>query len=190
MAVVALPALTLLLADVWLAAKHIRHDRLLAAYECGYLDQPPCVADFDGDGRPTSIQVSCHTDAPAELPPVSVGHGREPARLNGFCQDNTFRTHLAVRGEAGAARLLIYDGSRRPVRAVYAWGGEKLSEVAAAGIDEEILSAMAARDDTGDFHRWVIYRMLAWPMRIVYVPSIIFVVLLYRGHRRAARKLP
>ena len=190
------PALALLLTDVWFAMMYARHGRLRATYECGYSDQPPCVADFDGDGRPTSIQISHRSDKQVELPPVFVGRGQELARLNAFSMDNTFRTHVAVRGGASGARLLVYDGARwrgreltPPVRAVYAWDGEKLAEVGPAEIDTEILSAMEARDDTGTFDWWITYRLLTWPVRVVYGLSFVLVSLLYIRHRRAERKL-
>ena len=148
----------------------------------------PCKADFDGDGRLTHIEVKRHHDAPVELPPQFVGN-EEKAVLKVFSLDNTLRTHVAVRNEMGHARLIVYDGSMGPsnrtvVNAVYAWDGRKLSETAAAPADKEILSAMAARDDAGTFNQWVLYYLVKWPLRLVYVSLFVVAALLYRRHSR------
>jgi hypothetical protein len=60
-----------------------------------------------------------------------------------------------------------------------------LSEVAPAEIDKEILSAMAARDDAGTFNKWVVYYLLAWPVRVVYLLLLLVAVLSYRKNLRA-----
>ena len=46
---------------------------------------------------------------------------------------------------------------------------------------------MAARDDTGTFHQWVIYYLLAWPTRVVYVSLFLAAALVYRKYWRSAR---
>ena len=96
---------------------------------------------------------------------------------------------MAVRNEVGHARLIVYDGSTAPgkktvVNAVYAWDGRKLSEAAAAPADQEILSAMAARDDSGTFNQWVLYYLAKWPVRLVYVSLFVVAALVYRRHSR------
>ena len=181
--------LGLLLGDLWLALRDSRYSSLIEEFECGYYRETrPCKADFDGDGRLTHIEVKRHHDAPVELPPQFVGN-EEKAVLNVFSLDNTLRTHVAVRNDLGQARLIVYDGSMGPgkkivVNAVYAWDGHKLSEAAPMKADQEILSAMAARDDAGTFNQWVLYYLVKWPLRLVYVSLFVVAALLYRRHSR------
>ena len=179
--------LGLFIGDLWLALRDSRYNTLLQEFECGYYGETqPCKADFDGDGRLTHIEVKRHHDAPVELPPQFVGN-EEQAVLKVFSLDNTLRTHVAVRNEMGRARLIVYDASmgpinRKVVNAVYAWDGHKLSETAAAPADKEILSAMAAREDAGTFNQWVLYYLVKWPLRLVYVSLFVVAALLYRRH--------
>ena len=56
--------------------------------------------------------------------------------------------------------------------------------------DKEILSAMAARDDAGTLPEWVIYNVLAWPSRLVYVSLFVVAALVYHRYRRAERMEP
>ena len=175
-------ALALFLIDACLAAKNYRYNRLVREYECAYPEQSMCQADFDGDGRPTVIQIIPHADAYVELPPKFPEGSQGLLRLNVRDIDNTDKTHVAVRTEMGKARLLIYDGS---VRVVYAWDGEKLAEYPQTAIDKEILSAMAAVDVTGTFEQWLIYLLLMWPLRIGYILLFVVAVVSYRRRRRA-----
>jgi len=166
---------------------------MIEEYECGYLPEQPCRADFDGDGRLTHIEVK-RRYAPVEIPPPFSG-SESKVVLNVFSQDNTSRTHVGVRNESGRARLIIYDatrwsGERTLVNAVYAWNGKSLSEVAPARTDQEILSAMAARDDAGTFPEWVLYYLLAWLGRLVYASLFVTAALVYRRYRRAEKLMP
>jgi hypothetical protein len=186
--------LGLLLLDLWLGLRNYRYSRLIEEYECGYLLEQPCRADFDGDGRLTQIEVKRRHDAPVEAPPRFSGIEPEVV-LNVFSQDNTSRTHVGVRNESGRARLIIYDATRWPgertlVNSVYAWNGKSLVEIAPAMTDQEILSAMAARDDAGTLSEWVIYYLLAWPGRFVYASLFVVAALVYRKYRRAERLIP
>jgi hypothetical protein len=181
--------LGLLLSDLWLGLRNSRYSQLIEEYECGYLPERACKGDFDGDGRLTNIEVKHRHDAPVEVPPPFLGSEPEVV-LNVFSQDNTSRTHVGVRNESGRARLIVYDATRWPqqrtlVNTVYAWNGKSMSEIAPARTDEEILSAMAARDDAGTFPEWVIYRVLAWPGRLVYASLFVGAALVYRKYRRA-----
>lgn len=153
------------------------------------MPERPCSGDFDGDGRLTHIDVKLHNDAPAEVPPPFSGSEGNVV-LNAFSQDNTSRTHVGVRNDLGLARLIIYDATRWPgsrilINKVYAWNGRSLSEIAPARTDEEILAAMAARDDAGTFPKWVVYYLLAWPGRLVYASLFAVAAHVYRKHRRA-----
>jgi hypothetical protein len=186
--------LSLLLSDVWLALRNSQYTELIQEFECGYPSEPSCKADFDGDGRLTQIVVRRRQDASVELPPRFAGNEQDVV-LNGFSQDNTSRTHVAVRNASNGARLIIYDGTRWPgqtisVNAVYAWDGNKLSETTPAEADKEILSAMAARDDGGTFPQWVMYYLLAWPARLVYVSLFVVAALVYHRFRRTERMKP
>jgi hypothetical protein len=186
--------LGLLLSDLWLGLRNSRHSRLIEDYECGYFPAQPCRADFDGDGVITHIEVKRRYDAPVEVPPRFSGSEPEVV-LNVFSQDNTSRTHVGVRSESGRARLIVYDATRwnqerTVVNSVYAWNGKGLSEIAPASTDKEIFSAMAARDDAGTFPDWVIYYLLAWPGRLVYVSLFLAAALRYRKYRRAHSLTP
>jgi hypothetical protein len=189
-ALIAPVSLALLLTDLWLAKRDYRYSQLIQKYECGYLPEQSCQADFDGDGHGTHIEINARAYAPIELPPRFVGNRQELMRLNIFSQDNTSRTHLAVRPEAHPARLLIYDGASRfdqklTLNLVYAWNGEELVESTPDATDRQILSAMAARDDTGTLNQWVIYWLLRWPVRIGYALLFILIWVLYRSGGRA-----
>ena len=178
----------LFLTDFWLGMRNSRYSQLIEEFECGYLPEDPCKGDFDGDGRLTQIELKRHHDALVELPPHFAGNKHEGV-LNIFSLDNTLRTHVGVRSESGRAHLIIYDGSgwpsqMRTVRDVYAWHGDKWFEMTPTETDMEILSAMAARDDTGTFHQWVIYYLLVWPTRVVYVSLFLAAALVYRKYWR------
>lgn len=186
--------LGLLLSDLLLGLRNSRYSRLIDEYECGYLPERPCSGDFDGDGQLTHIEVKRRHDSPVEVPPPFSGSEANVV-LNVFSQDNTSRTHVGVRNESGRARLIIYDATRWPesrtlINKVYAWNGKSLSEIAPARTDEEILSAMAARDDAGTLPEWVVYYLLAWPGRLVYASLFVVAALVYRKYRRAERLIP
>ena len=186
--------LGLLLSDLWLGLRNSRYSRLIEEYECGYLPERPCSGDFDGDSQLTHIEVKPRRDAPVEVPPPFSGIESEVV-LNVFSQDNTSRTHVGVRNESGRARLIIYDATRWPgertlVNSVYAWNGNSLAEIAPTVADQEILSAMAARDDAGTFPEWIIYRLLAWPGRLLYASLFVAAALVYRKYRQAEKLIP
>jgi hypothetical protein len=145
--------------------KDRRDEELFRRHECGY--DSACAADFDRDGVGARFEVV----KPEAYRPYSLvvsDGGREVLRLPYHNLDNTLRTHLAVHEEGGAARLLVYDGVERnpPVRAVFAWGGGRLVEVAPGALELEILDALAAYDDTGTFNERV-FRSLIGAVRLV-----------------------
>jgi hypothetical protein len=181
-------AFALMCADIWLARRDARHNHLIENYECGYPGEKPCVGDFAGNGQTTRIRLSPQMDARLELPPLMI-EGAPEFVLKIFSMDNTARTHVAVRHENGRARLIIYDGIQvgqeaKPVRVVYAWDGKKLAEIAPAEIDQQILAAMAARDDSGTLSSWIIYFLLKWPLRMVYLLLLFAVGTIYLKRRR------
>lgn len=129
--------------------QHARDHELFRRYDCGYYAATPCpTADFDGDGLPAELRTES-TTALAHL--SVVDGGREILRIPHVNIDNTLRTHKAVSFDAGAPRLLVYDGaSHQPkLMAAYTFDGSRLSEVGPTPLEGEILRAMAAYDDTG-----------------------------------------
>ena len=148
------------LADSWLAAKYARHDELVKMAECYPF---PCAADFNGNGtldRLDVVQKNPHDRFDWWL---TIADGeRELFSIPYDSTDNTFRTHAAIYkpAQVEVPHLLIYDGaSRQRINAVFAWDGEKMREIEASSLEREILSAMAARDDTGSWHRWVMWSL-------------------------------
>ena len=121
--------------------------------------------------------------------------GRKILRLPYDHTYGTLRTHLAIRDEAGKSRLLVYDGTshRPPLRAAFAWNGEKLVHVSPEAIDHEIISAMAAHDDTGGWNDRVIFNEVFRVAKLVayYLALTIFMsVIFYRRRRRPVVNLP
>ena len=132
-----------------------RDHELFRRYDCGYTKTPCPAADFDGDGLPSEFRI-VHQGKPGhEFLSVADG-GREILRIPHVIIDDTLRTHMAVSFDSGSPRLLIYDGVARrpPLKAAYAFGGgtQALSEASPTRLEEEILRAMAAYDNTGAFN--------------------------------------
>ena len=158
-----------------MTVRNSRYSQLIEDYECGYYGEKPCEPDLNGDGQKGRIEIKYRGDAPAKLPPELTDEKQELLQLNAFSLDNTLRTHVAVRSEAGKARVLIWEGvqtqrqPRTPVAVVYAFENARLTEVQASASEKAIFAAMAARDDSGTWFRWAIFRLLVWPVRVVYV---------------------
>ena len=181
-------ALGLFVTDTWLGFRRHRYSRLVAQHECGYSHNPVCRADFDGDGKFTQIKVLFRHDASVELPPRFNGTEDE-AVLNAFFMDGTARTHVAIARESNRDRLIVYEGMKwpdtnGPVKAVYQHNGNQLVENTPTEVDQEILAALASRDDAGTHIRWVVYSLLAWPVRVVYLLPFVVAALLLRRDRR------
>jgi hypothetical protein len=166
-------ALVLFLTDARLTFRHYQYSQLLEQHECGYPSERACRADFDGDGQLTEIRVRYRYDTPVELPPRFKGSEANVV-LNAFLMDNTLRTHIAIGKESSRDRLIVYEGAKWPdrnraVNAVYEHNGNGLVSTSPTAADEEILKAMAARDDAGTLNLWVVYTLLVWPVRIIYL---------------------
>lgn len=169
-----------MLITYWLSAKDRSYDEILRLYEC---QDNICNADFDGDGMLGQLIVE-------EAPPSSydswlvvIDSGRELLRLPHRRVDNTLRTHVAVRYETGNARLIVYDhirGQNPPLNAVFAWNGRDMAQIFPSESDDEILTAMAARDDTGSQSYWAFYRAF-WTLALIcyYIPLIILIAWQY-----------
>jgi len=162
-----------------------RDDELVKEYECYPLDS--CAADFNGDGLPARFEGAKTYAVTGE---IKVIEGKkEVLRLAYDHTDNTLRTHTAVHRENDKARLLIYDGAshKPPLRAAYEWNGEKLVEVKPAGVEEEILSAMAAHDDTGGWNDRAVFRPIKRMLNLgaYYVLFIVAVAIVF--HKKLRR---
>ena len=149
-----------LLIDQWFAAKERRYESLRAKYECY---PPPCSFDLTGDNVPEKLVV--HQPDPTkrfEWVLLLKDGDKELLRLPYDHTDGTFRTHMAVRSGPQGTHFLIYDVASRngQGRAVYGWNGNQVVALSPDPLDEEILTAMAALDETGTFHWWVLFHMV------------------------------
>jgi hypothetical protein len=185
-------ALVLFLIDGRLAFRDYENNQLIEEYECGYPSKRVCWADFDGDGQFTEIRVRYRYDTPVELPPRFRGTEARVV-LNAFLMDNTLRTHIAIGRESNRDRLIVYEGVPSPdrnwaINAVYEHNGNGLVETSPTAADEEILTAMATRDDTGSLRQWVIYSVMAWPLRIIYIVLFVGAALIFDGHHFVTRR--
>ena len=180
-------ALVLFLTDARLAVRDYQYSQLIEEFECGYPSERACRADFDGDGQFTEIRVRYRYDTPVELPPRFRGTEARVV-LNAFLMDNTLRTHIAIGRESNRDRLIVYEGVPWPdrnwaINTVYEHNGNGLVETSPTAADEEILTAMATRDDTGSLSRWVVYWVMAWPLRIIYIVLFVGATLGYSQYR-------
>jgi len=180
-------ALVLFLTDARLAVRDYQYSQLIEEFECGYPSERACRADFDGDGQFTEIRVRYRYDTPVELPPRFRGTEARVV-LNAFLMDNTLRTHIAIGRESNRDRLIVYEGVPWPdrnwaINAVYEHNGNGLVETSPTAADEEILTAMAMRDDTGSLRQWMIYWVMAWPLRIIYIVLFVVATLGYSQYR-------
>jgi hypothetical protein len=154
-----------------------RDDELVARYEC----EPPdkCVADFNGDGVLDRIVV-------AERDFVVTAGSHEMLRLPYAHIDNTLRTHFAVTAPTNS-RLLIYDGaSHQPqLRAAFAWNGAKLVQTEPSDLEREVISGMAAHDDTGGWNERALRPLLRSAYRGFYYFALVvaLVVVLFKRYR-------
>jgi hypothetical protein len=168
--------------DYWYSGAQTRRDRrddeLVRQYECEPLDK--CVADFNGDAVADRIIVERRdfvvTDGSTEMLRLPYDH-----------TDNTLRTHLAITEASGRSRLLIYDGASHwpNLRAVFAWNGANLGETHPSDLEREVLSAMAAHDDTGGWNERAVRRFLRGARLFVYyfVLAIVATFVLIKRNR-------
>ena len=160
----------LALADRWLAAIYGRHDELVKLAECYPF---PCAADFNGNGTLDRLEVVQKNPTDSADWRLKVADGeRELFNIPYDGTDGTFRTHAAIYKPAQVElpHLLIYDGaSRQHIRAAYVWDGGKMSEIKPSDLEHEIISAMAARDDTGGWNTWVLWRLTSTILLPIYL---------------------
>ena len=55
------------------------------------------------------------------------------------------------------------------------WNGNEMIQTSPSGFDQELFTAMAARDLNGTLPSWLLYRVLRVPTLIVYYLALIFV---------------
>jgi hypothetical protein len=157
-----------------------RDDELVQRYECE--PRGKCVADFDGDGVTDNILVG-------ERDFVIKVADREMLRMPYDYIDGTLRPHFAIITASGKSRFLIYDGSSHqpPLKATFAWDGVKLQPTQASDLEWQILSAMAAHDDTGGWSERAFRplvrsaRLLVYYFALVIVGALVFFKR-YRAH--------
>jgi len=170
-----------------------RDDELVAKYEC----EPPtkCVADFNGDGIPDRLDM-IQTDASKRFEwwLVALSDGSELLRLPYDHTDNTLRTHTAILSDIGKSRLLVYDGAshRPPLKTAFAWNGDKMVESLPSSQEREILSAMAAHDDTGGWNDRVVRDLYEVARLIAYfvLLAIVAGAIAYRRYRKRVAVKP
>src|SRR5919198_5772227 len=145
--------------DYWFTAKRMRQDarddELVFLYECNY--RSACLADFDADRELARFVISPCEGMPWGCFTVLEGD-REIFRAPYVITDNTLRTHIAISEATGSPHLLIYDGvsHKSPLRAAFAYNGERLVEVTPTVLEGEVIDAMAAHDETGGWNERVL----------------------------------
>lgn len=168
----------------------LRNDELEAKYEC---ERPStCVGDFDGDGVVDQVNVVEILNSPRRFLTV-VSKDRELLRLPYVHIDGTLRTHTAVTMSDGQTRLLIYDGASYPdpVRAAFGWNGEKMVETSPSYLEREIISAMAAHDDSGGWNERVIRNLFLKGALFAYyvVLAIVIGAIAFRRQQKKRKRV-
>ena len=159
------------------------HDQLYDKYDCS----PPerCGGDLTGDGLPEQIHVTDYLAQP-EQSFIITTEDREILRLPYNHTDGTFRTHMALVNNGTQSRLLIYDGVNyaTPRKAAFSWNGERMVEVPPSDFEQEIISAMAAHDDSGGWFNRVMRRLLLQASLGSYylILAISIIVIAYRRY--------
>ena len=157
-----------LFVHAWVTVKERRYDRLRELHEC---TPPRCRPDIDGDGNPGSTRIQTFSRG-YQFAMFNDG-GKQVFRLLYQDSRNTLRTHIGVNHEGGRDRILIFDGLTRAttMRMAFAWDGNAVVPVPASSLDESILNAMAARDDSGTHSSWTLYDLVIYPLLAVYYLS-------------------
>jgi hypothetical protein len=182
-----------ILVDAWVMRgvriQYMRDDDLKGRFDCEPVER--CVADFNGDGIPASFDVNLTAPVGGDL--IVNDGGREILRLPYDHTDGTLRTHIAVIDKSGKSRLLVYDGASHqpPLKAAFDWDGEKLAQVSTEAVDSEIISAMAAHDDTGGWNERAFSETFRGAKLAAYYFGLtIFIgVIVYQRWRNPAAKL-
>ncbi len=173
----------------WLSSVDKRYDDVLDIYEC---PRDVCAADFNGDGISQRLIVNRESPSSVEgSVSVTRNNGQELLRLPYRHIDNTLRMHIGIRGGSTKTHLIIYDqlkGDGRTFNTVFEWDGEKMAQVPPSEDDQEVLYAMAARDDAGGFNKWVLFRISKTPVLLCYYS--LFGVMLWKFRQSSFHLLP
>ena len=144
-----------------------------------------CYPDFDGDYETDLLTI--RAGDPDGVRMVAYVRGEESLDL----PYSDGRTRVAVNRAFVRERLLVYDGVNNspPLRAAFAWDGQRLSPVQPSALDEEILDAL---DDRRGGPQW---RELAVAFRRVRGALYFFTLLalggvLFYAKRRQRLRLP
>ncbi len=173
-----------------LLGKRLRqsHDsyELSALYECYPLHRTYRV-DFNNDGYNEYLLVENLPGAFKNWLTVVDNTGRVFVRLPFNNIGTTRGTHVAIVNSSGAPHLLIYDAVNyyQPLKVVYAFDGQVMSQISATVAEREILSAMAARDGVEEWSQrdsTTLYSLVKLGFYYFVLAIIILVVL----HRRFA----
>jgi hypothetical protein len=177
--------------DQGIAARQERldkqYDALSKTYECYPLEK--CQLDLTGDGIPERLEVVWTGGAQGRVRIIG-----EQGEIYNFLYDHTdgtLRTHLAV-VHNGSPRLLVYDGASHwpPTRLAIIWDGSRIREVTPIALDSEILSAMAAHDDSGGWNERTVFRPLIRKLRLIAIYGLVLAIwvgyLLWRRKHQAA----
>ena len=168
---------------VWHAQGDRRDDALAAAYEIDV--HRSYSVDLTGDAVPERLEIASIQSPQSTL---SIVNDSGELYLLPFDQsDSTFRTHIAV-VDVGTPHLLVYDGASHspPARLVLAWDGLVIREAEATDLDSSIISAMAARDDSGGWHERTLFRPLKCLVRLSLIYGLIVIGLIAYRRRASA----
>jgi hypothetical protein len=153
----------------WLSRKDHGYDETIGVYECDF--PRTCIGDFNKDRIPEQVVVVDDSGSISQKQSLLVIEGRrELLRLPYVYLDNTLRTHVGIRVNSDRTTLVIYHpGSRgTTTQSVYSWSAGKMVQVPPSSTDQELLAAMAARDESGNFNQWVLFRILKIPGLVLY----------------------
>lgn len=154
----------------WLSRIDRHYDEILGLYECDFARR--CVADFNKDGALGHVAVTEGPQGESQKQSLAVvDGGHEILRLPYVYLDNTVRTHVGIRNSPDRVSLVVYQPGGREfaaTEAVFAWSGEKMLQVPPSSADQELLTAMAAREESGTFNQWALFRLLKTPMMVLY----------------------
>lgn len=162
-------------------------------YECYPFEA--CIADFDNDGLPDSIEMQSDQVVDSNLTYrlkffTNQAAGKTEV-LNIQCNktDGSFRTHVALLSEEGRQKVVIYDTINE--EQYFFWNGEKfVPSTNPSLLERDIRYSLGLNDDTGGMHIKILLVVAFIPLSALYYFALFITaaVLIYR--RRREIKLP
>ena len=153
----------------WFAGRWNRYHSLLREYEC---NEQSCTADFDGDGVSGRLVIDHNAPAPDFDSWILVkDSNKEILRQPRRSIDNSLKTHVAIVHEGNRSRVIIYDHifDHNPIRSlVFEFDGNTMIPQSPTPLDQEVLAAMGAADETGSYERWALFQVFVLPALICY----------------------